>query len=143
MIKLAFYKGRGDMFDRLIRLWTRSQYSHVEIIVDGIWYSSSPRDGRVRAKTIRPKRGHWDFRLIPLFERDKASMLRFLESQTGKQYDWTGIFLSQIVPLNVQDPRRWFCSEICSAALKAGGIKLEKSSQWYSPARLYKEMRWV
>ena len=140
MIKLAFYKGKGDFFDKLIRIWTNSPYSHVEIIINGIWYSASPRDGRVRAKKIDPNPSHWDFIEIP--SKNAENMVKFIESQLGKKYDWLGILLSQIIPLGEENPNRWFCSEICSAAVKKGGKKLKNHPQWYSPARLFEELVW-
>ena len=57
-VVLAFYKGKGDWLDWLIRLFTRSQYSHVEYVQDSTamddqgrheCWSSSFRDGGVRA----------------------------------------------------------------------------------------------
>lgn len=32
-IYLALYKGRGTLFNRLVRLWTRSKYSHCELVL--------------------------------------------------------------------------------------------------------------
>ena len=48
--KIAFYKAKGNIIDKSIRLWTRSKYSHCEIVIGENWYSSSPRDKGVRAK---------------------------------------------------------------------------------------------
>ncbi|MBS7724580.1 hypothetical protein I0E51_06075 [Pseudomonas lalucatii] len=64
LIYLALYKGRGRLFNRLIRLWTRSRYSHCELVMpDGRWLSASAMDGGVRAKRIELDLAHWD--LIP------------------------------------------------------------------------------
>ena len=43
-IKLAFYKGKGNWKNKVIRWWTKSPYSHVELILpDGdTWVSISP-----------------------------------------------------------------------------------------------------
>lgn len=138
MITLAFYKGEGDISDKLVRLWTRSKYSHAELIIDGLWYSSSPREGKVRAKIMQPKKGNWDY--IHFYctkeQRDKAKEL-FYENLNLK-YDWLGIFCSQFIPLGVDSDDRWFCSEICADALHyAGLIRLEKPPSWYSPNRLF------
>jgi hypothetical protein len=46
------YKAKGDFFNGLIRWWTGSQYSHCELIVRGVCYSSTIRDGGVRAKVM-------------------------------------------------------------------------------------------
>ena len=140
-IQLAFYKGKGDWMDKVIRWWTRSPYSHCEIVIDGIWYSSSPRTGKVRAATIYPKENHWDFIELLCTAEQKQIMVRALESQLGKPYDYLGIFLSQVIPLSIQDPTKWFCSEICSCALKKGKLlKTNRKSCWFSPARLYRAL---
>lgn len=138
---VALYKAEGNISDKIIRLWTRSVYSHCELIVDGKWYSSSPRDGEVRSKLIQPKPVHWDFVEIEASKEKVAKMVSFLNSQIGKKYDWLGIFLSQALPLEIQDPNRWFCSEICSRALMDAGIlECDKPAQWFSPERLYEKI---
>ena len=140
MIQLAFYKGKGDWSDKLIRLWTRSKYSHTELVIDDLWYSSSPRDGEVRIKYITPKPGHWDFIEIDVTKEQKENMLNFFNSQIGKKYDFKGIFLSQVLPFNIQDPEKWFCSEIDSKALIISYVlKTSKPAQWYSPERLFRD----
>ena len=54
-MRVAFYKGEGNFFDKLIRWWTKSSYSHCELIFsDGIFFSADPRDGGVRYKNIVP-----------------------------------------------------------------------------------------
>ena len=59
--RIAFYKAKGDIVDKSIRLWTRSKYSHCEIVIGENWYSSSPRDKGVRVKQIIDDNGSWDF----------------------------------------------------------------------------------
>jgi hypothetical protein len=39
-VKLAFYKAKGNWIDLLIRVFTNSPYSHVEIVLNKDWYSS-------------------------------------------------------------------------------------------------------
>ena len=61
LIYLAAYKGQGKLFNRLIRLWTRSRYSHCELVMpDGRWLSASAMDGGVREKYIELNLEHWD-----------------------------------------------------------------------------------
>ena len=141
MIRVAFYKGNGTIFDKLIRWWTRSKYSHVEIIIDNIWYSASPRAGCVRAAYIDAINNHWDYIIISCSLQTKQEILNAINSQLGKPYDIIGILLSQIFPLGVDDPSAWFCSELCSCALqKAGIIDRKHHASWYSPARLYRRL---
>lgn len=139
MVKLAFYKAKGTWLDCLVRRWTRSQYSHVEIVFsDGIWFSASPRENEVRFKWIVPKPGHWDFVDICLFPTEEELLREYCEEQDGKRYDWIGIFLSQIIPLGVHNSRWWFCSEVVSAALQFIGRLAKMSPQCVSPGTLAK-----
>lgn len=129
LIYLALYKGKGTLFNRLIRLWTRSKYSHCELVMpDGRWLSASAMDGGVRAKRIDLNIEHWDLLPLPWAERHTIEWLYQQHKAMG--YDWLGVFLSQLLPVAFHSERRWFCSEFCAAAL---GFT---SAQRYSPAQL-------
>jgi len=124
---LAFYKGRGGWIDAAIRAATRSPYSHVELVRrhwisgqgDGLLrfggWSSSWRDGGVRAKMIEATPGHWDFVEVPW--ADQADAVDFIRPLIGARYDLAGILGSQVLGLRRQQSGRWFCSELCAAAL--------------------------
>lgn len=129
LIYLAAYKGKGTLFNRLIRLWTRSKYSHCELVMpDGRWLSASGRDGGVRAKRIELDLEHWD--LFPLPWASAFLINTLFKHHRGKGYDWLGIFFSQLLPMAIDSKRRMFCSEFCAAAL---GFD---NPQRYSPAQL-------
>jgi hypothetical protein len=147
MITLAFYKGRGDGLwfrfqDWAIRFATRSIYSHVEMIsgraelgeTSQCW-SSSGRDGGVRMANITLKPGHWD--LVELAD-EPDELTDFIQERAfpKKKYDYIGIVLSQILSLGRHNPDKWFCSEICAAAL---GIP---NAQRMSPQSLYDMVTW-
>ncbi|MEM9734182.1 MAG: hypothetical protein AAF903_11980 [Pseudomonadota bacterium] len=118
---LAFYIGKGTWVDWCIRLATRSRYSHVEMVLGknhatGAHFcaSSSARDGGVRAKEIVLKNDHWV--IVPIvfeWERDRL----FFEERHGLRYDYLGILFCQFFNLHRHSRSRWFCSEICAAAL--------------------------
>ena len=109
----ANYKGKGRLFDKLIRLWTRSHYSHTELIIDGVWYSSSYRDGGARAKRIiNPNPNNWDFVEV---EIDQAYAMHVFNKHKGQGYDRLGIFFSQITPLNIHSKNKVWCSELVAA----------------------------
>ena len=83
--KLAFYKAKGTLIDLLIRVFTNSKYSHVEIVCNKDWYSSSPRDGGVRVKQIIDDGNSWDFIEVEIDKerlyqkyRERQSMIEFL-----------------------------------------------------------------
>lgn len=120
---LAFYVGRGEWRDRVIRFATRSAFSHVELLEPYEGHrkrvmkaiSSSPRDGGVRIKEIAFKPHHWSFiDLEPWCDPwawDKARQL------VGQPYDWTAIALTYAVPLRRQSPGAWICSELVGKAI--------------------------
>ncbi|XAT57832.1 hypothetical protein GN241_10955 [Rhodobacteraceae bacterium IMCC1335] len=145
MITLAFYKGRGKtrwqrLQDVAIRFATRGRYSHVELIAGAALHgdiarclSSSGRDGGVRAKRILLRPENWD--LVEL-RIDPAKPAQFIHDRIGEQYDYKGILLSQVFALGRHDESRWFCSEICAAAL---GLS---NSQRVSPQFLFDVVTW-
>ncbi len=121
MMKLAFYKGKGNLFDQAIRIVTRSPYSHVELVEgeahqDGaVWcWSSSPRDSGVRLNAIVLDNDKWD--IIPI-GWDAPDALSIFRTHAGAKYDYLGILFSQFFNFRRQNPRRWFCSEIIGEAL--------------------------
>lgn len=141
IVTLAFYKGRGDTWwkriqDSAIRTATWSRYSHVELICtkatlgqEHICLSASGRDGGVREKEILLKPESWDLLMLDC-DADYAGT--FIRDRIGQKYDFKGIVFSQALPWDGHNKDRWFCSEICAAALK------KSKPNWYSPKRLYK-----
>ena len=134
-MKLVMYKGpakslRHKIAHWAIRIWTRSEYSHCELWVDGICYSSSPRDHGVRGKIINIYSGHWDVFDIA---GDSEYAKKWFHDRFGRKYDWAGVgrFVLPWLP-NVKD--RWFCSEAVAQALQ-----LNRSAE-YSPERLFREL---
>jgi len=110
-MKLAFYKGRGNWWDLIVRWATWSKYSHVEVVIPGgMCISSSPRDGGVRAKRIDFKPGHWDFIEV------NASLTpgALAHVPYGAKYDWLGAFCTVLCPFRAERRERWFCSELAA-----------------------------
>ncbi len=145
MITLAFYKGRGKtrwqrLQDAAIRCATRGIYSHVELIAgpveigqEAVCLSSSGRDGGVREKHILLNPNHWDLVHLDIESPGSAD---FIRSRIGARYDYAGILMSQMLALGRHDETRWFCSEICAAAI---GLP---SPQQFSPQLLFDVVTW-
>ena len=136
MIYLAFYAGKGSFHNRLIRMWTRSQFSHVEIFdvsSDRIrMYSSSAMDGGVRVKMIEKselKAGNWF--LVEIDSIVTRDITAFTQTNETAKYDYFGVFFSQFIKLGWHSKRRYFCSEFCAEIL---GFK---SPQKFSPQQLF------
>lgn len=128
---LAFYKGKGTIVDKAIRWWTKSLHSHVELVVSGMWYSTSPRDKEVRVKNIHHNPGHWD--LVPV-GIEVERFMTIWDNTKGAKYDWLGILLSQVATTNVHSKDRYFCSEWCAMVMGY------KNSNKYSPGDLYRKV---
>lgn len=152
MAQLAFYKGKGNWVDKLIRFVTRSPYSHVELILEPklkspiggssggtnavrnggskavTCYSSSARDGGVRIKAIILNPDHWDLVDIEWYVGDHIE--RLFADLAGSKYDYLGLAFSQFFNWRRHCQTRWFCSEIIAFAL---GIPNANS---YSPGDL-------
>jgi hypothetical protein len=144
-VTLAFYKGTASshwhrLQDAAIRLATRGRYSHVELIAGTALHgeaarclSSSGRDGGVRAKRILLKPESWDLVELNIDPQGPSS---FIHERMGAGYDYTGILFSQVLALGCHDESRWFCSEICAAALDL------PNPQRVSPQFLFDVVTW-
>jgi hypothetical protein len=119
MLHAAFYKathpGLPGVYNRLVRWWTRSTYSHVELVFPtGHAASSSYMDGGVRFKVIDFDPASWDFVELPrAFERQAWE---WFEAHRGQPYDLLGNLHFVISPV-ADDKKKWFCSEAVAAAL--------------------------
>ena len=114
IVKLALYKGRGQIGNALIRWWTRSPYSHCEIVIGDMGYTSSLMDGGVRAKRIQFAPEHWDFVELPWAHELKVKA--FFAQTDSEPYGWPDLVLRQVLNRGGDSPG-YFCSEWCAAAL--------------------------
>jgi len=121
-IKIAFYKGKGNFLNSIVRWWTGSIYSHAELVLpDGItWLGISPfLKSKVDArKKLLLNPGDWDFIRIQITEEQLQIILEFLEDTKGQGYDWIGMLLSQFLPCKIKHKKRWYCSEWIAYALR-------------------------
>lgn len=85
-------------------------YSHVELLIDGVCYSSSSRDGGVRSKIIEDLEtsGHWD--LFPVTIDKEQAIARFL-GDAGKHYSWVAMERVLFPLLPRRDATQRFCSD--------------------------------
>jgi uncharacterized protein YycO len=65
---------------------------------------------------------------------DVNNIKNFCNAQVGKGYDWAGIFLCQVLDFNIDNPNKWFCSEVLAAAFKM------PRPNWYNPQRLLEKV---
>lgn len=114
-VYLALYKADGNIYDKLVRWRTGGWYSHCELVIDGVFYTASNRDGGVRAKVIVPDE-NWD--LIPIPGADAKQVRSLFYRTAGDKYDWLGIVGHA---LGLRFIRSWWgwwiCSRWCAKAL--------------------------
>lgn len=135
-MEVLCYKRRRGWLDTLIRWWTWGPYSHVELrFSDGMCFSSSwlkqPVKGGwsicgLTAGTrfkwmLRLKPRSWDrFKVVATPEQEQAAR-EWCQKHRGLSYDLLGV-LGFVLFKNLDDPKCWYCSEICARALTEAGI---------------------
>lgn len=127
-VQLAMRKRDTRTIARLIQWWSGSIYSHCELVIDGLCYSSSAMDGGVRRKQISLDPDKWD--VIDLSWADGARIVRYFHATDHHKYGWLGLVWSQLFNLNRSQDQAQFCSQWCAAALSL------PNAASYSPASL-------
>lgn len=123
-IQLRFSTTRS-LVSSLIRAWTWSAFSHVDIIVPGMGYLGSKAPQGVR---LRP----WDYQkpsramigTVECTEAQAADVMEFALRQVGKKYDWLNIYGEILHKDWTEEPNRWVCSALIWAAFHYAGIDL-------------------
>lgn len=117
-MRLALYKGTRPgipgLYNRLVRWWTRSKFSHAELIFgDGMAASSSFADGGVRFKRIDFDPAHWDFVDVA---GDEAAARQWFTDRVGAGYDLLGN-VGFVLGFVRDASDKWSCAESIAAAL--------------------------
>lgn len=127
-VNLAVYKGKGKLFNKFVRWWTGSDYSHCELVVGAFCYSSSAMDGGVRVKQIDLEDGKWDLVEIPWVQ--DSQIKDYFQKTKKHKYGYFGLVVSQIFNSGRGQKDAPFCSEWCASALGLPNASI------YSPDRL-------
>ena len=126
-IRIAFFKGdKKEWHHRFIRWWTKSPYSHAEIVLDDgeTWVSISPflfTRVAARVRTHVPP-DDWDYLEFRVTPEELHALKDFISETTGDGYDWPGMLLSQVLPFIIKGKGRWYCSSWIAHALSHAGI---------------------
>lgn len=129
--KIGFYKGKGSIFNFLIRLFTFSKISHCAIItrlsskyICG--FSSFPETGVSYFET-EYNEDEWIFFDIDISRLD---IISFYSKTQDCDYDFCGC-INCVIKYH-QHKNRYFCSEWCAELLKLD------NPEKYSPVKLYR-----
>jgi hypothetical protein len=123
-MELWFYlASSGDWVDKFIAIATLGPFSHVEMYFPNrlLTFSSSARDGGCRAKMITFNPQHWIRKGLTCSAQTAADIFAWCETQRGRKYDYLGALIGPWFGWK-HDDELWYCSEICSAALRDFGV---------------------
>ena len=145
-VKVAFYKGKGNWKHKMVRWWTESQYSHVELVMPDnfTWITITPLMSSTVSSRIKTDFDleNLDFVSLDVNEDQLQVINDFYAETQGCKYDWWGMILSQFLPFHIKRREKWYCSEWIAYALRIAGIIDWKIIKIYdqtdlSPQRLY------
>lgn len=142
MMYLAFKKEATNFFGRIIKAYTFSKYCHAELVFsDNTWFSAREfKDGTSFIPGPPPGERFSMYNYIPLrLSREAETRIRaWCEREKGCDYDVRGVLFSFLpIPIGWQSAEKWFCSEICCAALQTEGWFTGYSAASVSPRKLY------
>jgi uncharacterized protein YycO len=114
---IALYKGTS-FTSKLIRWFTRSQYSHAAVMLDNHTVIESwQKVGVVHAMSLwqnHNKKTEIDlYTITDLPINVEQDIIYNLKKQVGKKYDWLMVFrFVSRRPENEASQNKWFCSEV-------------------------------
>ena len=136
-MKIAFYKGKG-FIDKIICWWIKSPFSHSEIFFDELDITYTIDVNTVSHFEHKQYNSDWEFIDIPINSENLEKIYRFCLKEINCKYDFMGILFSIILFLSREDKEKWFCSELCVAALQEIGMLKYVVPHEVDPGELYK-----
>lgn len=134
-MKILFCKS-NSISGFLIRLLTFSQWNHVALEFNGRVIDSTFSRGVSEVGLHEFRKRYSLVRSIDVAGVNEFAAWDLMRSQLGKSYDWTAIIA---LPFREdwQRDRKWFCSELVAAGLRAGGKRLNLQSWRVTPRDLW------
>jgi hypothetical protein len=140
-MKIAFRKNDTSIISKLIRWWTKSPYSHCEIIFsNGQTFSAFIEERKTSMKTKVYSDNSWDIIELPIDKEAEYMVYEWCMNEMNCGYDFIGIIFSQIIKLSRESKEKWFCSEVCCAALQQANLAQGVVPHEVSPGALYVEL---
>lgn len=119
---------------------SQSEFIHCELIIPKRGAFSIVADGKVFMDPNKTfSRKDWRFLNINITHSQHAELMRWCSEQVGKSFNKLGYYL---VPLGGWSGggKKWFCSELCGAALNAIGLRLSVEPHKLTPGLLMSEL---
>ena len=123
-MQIIGYKGES-FFDRLIRRWTKSEYSHVALLRGEEIIEAKILVGVRKTRWTNHKPCSYDvFDIVQAITKTQDDAIwKAAESQIGKDYDLIGL-LGYASKTGINARSKWFCSELVAWACAAGSVLL-------------------
>lgn len=121
MITIQFSRNE-KIGSRLIRWFTWSKYSHVDIVIAGNEVIGARFDG-VKIRTSK------DLDSVRFNVDAPDSVIGEMITQIDKKYDWLALF-GFLFRRKWEDENKWICSELVAWAFKESGYPLVRSDVW-------------
>ena len=129
IVKLAFKKDSNGIISKLIKWFTKSKYSHVEIVIpnkhgdfeSGYWLSANSKKGvRLKPITLPFNTESWDYIDVEVDDIRYPLVMKKIEKITQYKYATKDLFLVQMFKLDKMESRKkMFCSESVCEILRA------------------------
>jgi hypothetical protein len=127
-MKVIFARNNLSVISKIIRLYTWSDWSHVGVIDGNYVIEAIGGKGvsRTHIKAFKKRYDHTCVRHIP-------GNIEIAKALIGKKFDQRGLW-GGLLHLRIQDPDKWFCSELVAHACNAFD---SKHAHKVSPENLY------
>jgi len=135
VLTFAFYQAKGGWRDWIIRVASRSQYSHVEYLAGDTCIGASKRDGGVvREKKISFRDGHWRFVSVPGCNQTAEFVAR---CEIGAKYNTISAILS-VTPVRFTVGGGWHCGWLSAFLVNAASGENVFERPWMlTPGEFY------
>lgn len=107
-MKIAFYKGSYKWYSKIVKKFTRSNFSHCEFYYNGQLIGISGDISNVRKKSQILNKDKWELYEISVHPTTVES---FYNKTKGCKYDWLGIVLGLFFNFRIGSKTRYTCSE--------------------------------
>ena len=113
-----------------------------------LWRSTGPRNNETFLSRKNFSRKQWCFRTLSVNDNQYKRIRMFCEAHVGNNFNYLGYYLQPLrLPITPYTSQylgmspRWFCSEICIEALKAGAVLQDKVSASMHPQELFEALQ--
>jgi len=141
-LAVAINDKNNNLIPKIVSLFTYSVAYHTELVFsDGKAIFASHKAGITWVeREYNPY--NWVNVPLPWIGRHEQILIREWCNdlvQQDAQYDWAGAIFGGFWN-NIEDPNKWFCSELCAAAIReyTPPIKEAGDKKWWSPKDLWK-----